>query len=159
MTPTPVNEDYSDMLSALNGAGVEFLVVGAYALGAHGNPRSTGDIDFWVRPTQKNASRVWQALAEFGAPRSGVTKADFAARDTIFQIGVPPRRIDLLTSISGVSFEAAWNEKVASSLGDTRVWVLSRQHLLTNKLASGRPKDLADADWLKRTGESRGERD
>ncbi len=151
MTPMLVNEDYSDMLSALNDAGVEYLVVGAWALAAYGNPRATGDIDFWVRPSQENATRVWTALKEFGAPRKDVTEADFATEDVIFQIGVPPRRIDLITSISGVSFEEAWADKVASSLGELPIWVLSRRLLLTNKKASGRPKDLADADWLKKT--------
>lgn len=100
---------------------------------------------------QPGSGGLWRALAEFGAPRSGVTEADFAELDTIFQIGVPPRRIDLLTSLSGVDFESAWEERVASRLGDLEVWVLSRRHLLANKLASGRPKGLADADWLKRT--------
>lgn len=151
MTPPPVNEDYLDMLSALNDAGVEFLVVGAYALGAHGNPRSTGDIDFWIRPTLENASRVWAALEAFGAPRNDIAEADFVSDDLIFQIGLPPRRIDLLTSISGVEFAEAWEDRVASSLGGVSIWVLSRHHLLQNKLASGRPKDLADADWLRRT--------
>lgn len=151
MTPTPVNEDYRDMLSALNAAEVEYLVVGAYALGAHGNPRATGDIDFWVRPTPENASRVWQALAEFGAPRDKVTEADFTEAGMVYQIGVPPRRIDLLTSISGIDFQSAWDGRIESEIGGVAISVLSREHLLKNKLASGRPKDLADADWLQKT--------
>jgi Nucleotidyl transferase of unknown function (DUF2204) len=150
MTPTPVNEDYRDMLSALKDAGVEYLVVGAYALAAYGNPRATGDIDFWVRPTEENAKRVWEALTNFRAPRNAVSVSDFAVSDTVFQIGLPPRRIDLITSISGVEFDEAWAERVGAELAGYEVFVLSHRHLVHNKLASGRPKDLADVDWLNR---------
>jgi hypothetical protein len=126
-------------------------VVGAYALAAHGNPRATGDIDLLVRPTAGNAARVWQAITAFGAPRSGVEDADFAVEDTIFQIGVAPRRIDLLTSITGVTFDQAWNARKAMRVGDLSFYVLGREELITYKRAAGRPKDLADAAWLENT--------
>jgi len=139
------------MLSALNDAGAEYLVVGAFALAAYGNIRATIDIDIWVRPTEENAHRVWKALESFGAPRSKMSVEDFLAPDTVFQIGVAPRRIDLLTSISGVEFDQAWAQRKTTDLGDEmEVAVLGREQLLINKLASGRPKDLVDAAWLKK---------
>jgi hypothetical protein len=97
-----VNPDFSDMLSTLNAEGVEYLVVGGYALGAHGLPRATKDIDIWVRPTAENAERAFRALARFGAPLHGLTMADLASKGTVFQIGVPPLRIDILTMIDGI---------------------------------------------------------
>ena len=145
-----LNDDYKDMLSALNEAGVDYLLVGAYALAAHGNPRATGDIDFWVRPTPENAARVWDAIVAFGAPRSGITMDDFTLPDTIFQIGVAPCRIDLITSISGVDFDEAWAERKHTVLDGVQVCVVSVMHLIANKRAAGRPKDLADAHWLEK---------
>lgn len=126
-----VNSDYKDMLSAFHEAGVEFLVIGAYAIGAYGNPRATGDIDFWVRPTQQNAERVWAALERFGAPRHGVSAEDFCT--------------------PGVEFDAAWSEKISSTFDGISVNVLSRRHLIANKRATGRPKDLSDIAWLEQT--------
>ncbi len=146
-------DDYKDMLSALNDAGAEYLIVGAYALAAHGNPRATGDIDIWVRPTPENAKRVWSALETYGAPRRMVTAEDFALDDTVFQIGVPPHRIDIVTSISGVDFGAAWSSRRKTSFGGCKVDVLGRDELIANKKAAGRPKDLADVHWLEAMGE------
>jgi hypothetical protein len=143
-----LNPDFSEMLSALSDAGVEFLVVGAYALAAHGLPRATGDIDIWVRPSPENAARVWEALRRFGAPTRGVTVSDFTLPDIVFQIGVPPRRVDILTSISGVEFEQAWTQRQAAVVDGLMLNVPSREHLIANKRAAGRPKDLADASWL-----------
>ena len=137
------------MLSAFNAAGVDYLVVGAYAMAAHGCPRATGDIDFWVRPTQENAKRVWDALKAFGAPTSQVTIDDLCTPDVVYQIGVAPQRIDILTSISGVEFDAAWENRLAADLDGLSATVIGRQDLLQNKIASGRPKDLVDADILK----------
>ena len=99
-----LNEDYKEMLQRLLDAGVEFLLVGAYALAAHGHPRATGDIDIWVRPSSGNARRVYIALAAFGAPLQDVTPQDFSHPDVVFQIGVAPRRIDIMTGISGLEF-------------------------------------------------------
>ena len=150
-----LNKDYSDMLYALNDAKVEYLVIGAFALAAHGNTRATIDIDIWVRPTEENAHRVWKALEAFGAPRSKISVEDFLKSDTVFQIGVAPRRIDLLTSISGVEFEVAWAQRKITRLDDQiEVAVLGREQLLINKLASGRPKDLLDAAWLQAQAEN-----
>ena len=138
------------MLSALNDAGAEYLVVGAYAMAAHGCPRATGDIDFWVNPTEQNARRVWQALRVFGAPLSQIRIEDFLEPDVVFQIGLPPQRIDLLTSVSGVNFDEAWQNKVQTNLGELDAFVIGLDELLKNKIASGRPKDLLDADILRK---------
>ncbi len=137
------------MLFALNDAKVDYLIVGAFALAAHGNARATIDIDIWVRPSAENAKRVWEALTAFGAPRSKISEEDFLAPDTVFQIGVAPRRIDLLTSISGVEFDSAWGHRRVTTMDGIEFSVLGREDLLANKLASGRPKDLVDAEWLK----------
>lgn len=144
------NDDYADFADALLAESVEFVVVGAFALAAHGVPRATGDIDFFVRPSPENAQRVMRALARFGAPvsQAGVTPADFASPGTVYQIGVAPRRIDLITEISGVTFAEAWRTRVErASVGRTLPF-LGRRALLANKRASGRPKDLADVALL-----------
>ncbi|MEM8864701.1 MAG: nucleotidyltransferase [Planctomycetota bacterium] len=143
-----MNPDFRDMLSALNDAKVDFLVVGAYALSAHGMPRATGDIDLWVRPSVDNAQRVWQSLEAFRAPMSKVDVSDFAKPDLIYQIGLAPNRIDLLTSIDGVEFGEAWESHVSHMFDGVKVKVLSLELLRRNKLASGRPKDLIDAQWI-----------
>jgi predicted nucleotidyltransferase len=145
-----LNPDYRDMLSALSDEGVEFLLVGAFALAAHGVPRATGDIDIWVRATEDNARRVWRALAQFGAPTHDLTTADLATPDIVFQIGVAPRRIDILTAIDGVTFDEAWRRRVTIELDGVVVPVIGREDLIRNKRASGRPKDVADLDWLDR---------
>jgi len=139
-----MNRDFAEMLSALSDAGAEFLIVGAHALAAHGKPRATGDLDVWVRPTGENAQRVWSALAAFRAPRLGLTQDDLATPGIVFQIGVPPCRIDLLTEISGVAFDEAWERRVVLEIEGQRLPFLSRQDLIANKRAAGRPKDLAD---------------
>lgn len=141
--------DFKDMLTALDDAGAEYLVVGAYALGGHGLVRATGDIDIWVRPTPENAQKVWDALAAYNAPRRNLSIDDLYADDTIYQVGLPPFRIDILTSISGVDFDSAWGKREIAKLEDYQFPILSKEDLLTNKLASGRPKDLLDAEWLK----------
>src|SRR6185369_14866762 len=100
------------MLSALSGAGADFLVVGAHALAVHGHPRATGDLDIWVRATPENAQRVWGALASFGVPLADLVIADLSAPGIVFQMGLPPSRIDILTDITGVTFEDAWPRRV-----------------------------------------------
>lgn len=146
-----MNRDFVEMLSALSAANVDFIIVGAHALAVHGVPRATGDIDIWVRPTSSNAERVLQALAAFGAPLSDLTKEDLERMDTVFQIGVPPSRIDILTGISGVTFDRAWGNRVKVSLPDvpTPVPVLSKEDFVANKKASGRAKDLLDLELLR----------
>jgi hypothetical protein len=143
-----VNPDFRDMLSALNVEGVEYLLVGAYALAVHRMPRATGDIDLWLRPSPENATRSLAALRRFGAPLADLTDADLTRPGTVFQIGVAPRRIGLLTAIDGVEFEPAWRRRTTTRLGDLEVPVLSRADFIANKRAVGRPKDLADVAWL-----------
>jgi len=143
-----VNRDYSDMLSALFEERVDFLIVGAFALAAHGLPRATGDIDIWVRSTPDNATRLWKALQRFKAPLSRVTEADFCLPDIVYQIGTAPHRIDILTSISGVVFDDAWQTRTAVLVDGQMLPVISREQLLKNKRAAGRPKDLLDVAWL-----------
>jgi hypothetical protein len=143
-----LNRDFVEMLSALCAEKAEFLVVGAHAMAVHGYPRATGDLDIWVRPTSENAKRVWHALAAFGAPLTGLSERDLATPDIVFQIGVVPCRIDVITAIDGVDFASAWERRTAVRIGETTVPVLGRTDLIANKRASGRPKDLADLAWL-----------
>jgi len=146
------NRDFLDILEALGSAGAEYLVVGAHAMALHGVPRATGDLDLWVRPSPENADRVLQALRTFGAPLEahGVTREDLATSDSVYQIGLPPRRIDLLTSISGVSFAEAWSSRETVQIGGRDVPFLSRDLLVMNKRASGRDKDILDVRMLTR---------
>jgi hypothetical protein len=148
-----LNEDFRDVLAALTDAGVEFLVVGAFALALHGAPRASGDIDLLARPTPDNARRVHAALRSFGAPLDahGIRPDDFARAGTVYQIGIPPRRIDVLTQISGVDFEEAWASRVATTIDGRTVFFIGRDAYLKNKRAAGRPKDLADAARLEAT--------
>lgn len=147
-----MNRDFAEMLNALSDEGVEYLVVGAYAVAAHGLPRATGDIDLWVRPTPDNAARLWRALDRFGAPRSRLTPETFTQPDVVYQIGLPPNRIDLLTTIDGVEFDEAWQERVECVVETVSFQMLSKRHLLTNKRATGRPQDLADVARLEDIG-------
>lgn len=141
-----MNEDFVDLLGSLLKEEARFLVVGAYAMAAHGVPRATGDIDIWVAADPGNADRVYRALARFGAPLGslGISVADFAAPDKVIQFGLPPRRIDVLTGISGVTFDPAWERREVFPFSGLSVPVLGRADLLVNKRAAGRPRDLAD---------------
>lgn len=145
-----LNEDFVDLLGALIDAHVEFVVVGAHALAAHGLPRATGDLDVLVRPSRENADRVVHALLAFGAPLQahGVSRNDFEAERNVYQIGIPPRRIDILTSISGVSFEEAASSSIKVAVSGLELPVLGREALIRNKRASARAKDLADVEAL-----------
>jgi len=143
-----LNQDFVAMLSALREVRAEFLVVGAHALAVHGRPRATGDLDLWVRPSAENAARVWRALADFGAPLDSITVDDLARPDVVFKIGVAPRRIDILASISGVEFSDAWGGRLTVPIGDLTVPVLGRAALIANKRAVGRLQDLADLEAL-----------
>ena len=147
-----MNRDFAEMLRALAAESVEFLVVGAYAVAGHGIPRATGDIDLWVRPTAENAARLWRALERFGAPRSRLTPESFTQPDVVYQIGLPPNRIDLLTTIDGVGFDEAWAEKVPCIVSGVAFDMLSLRHLVQNKRATGRPQDLADVARLQGLG-------
>jgi hypothetical protein len=143
-----LNPDFRDILSEFTAAEVEFLLVGAYAMATLGLARSTGDIDLWVRADSANARRVYVALARFGAPLAGVAESDFARPGIVFQVGVAPQRIDVLTSIDGVEFDEAWPSRREALVGGVKVPVIGRDHLLRNKRATGRPKDRIDAEWL-----------
>lgn len=140
-----LNPDYKDILSAFSGAGVKYLLVGAYAMAAHGQVRATGDIDLWVESTRENASRTMAALKEFGAPLHEIRQEDFEKPGVVFQIGVAPRRIDILTSIDAVEFPDAWDDREEVRVAGLAVPVIGRAELIKNKLATGRLKDRADA--------------
>lgn len=138
------------MLRILSEEGVEFIVVGAYALAYHGFPRATGDMDVWVNPTSENAQRVFQAIARFGAPVGEISSNDFSVPGTVFQIGVAPRRIDIVTSIDGVDFHTASAGKVSVEIEGLEVPILSIEDLIKNKESTGRDKDVLDAKILRR---------
>ena len=147
-----MNEDFRDVLAELLAARARFLVVGAHAVAVHGIPRATGDLDVWIDTGTENIPRVWTALVHFGAPMEalGVTTSDLAKSGTIVQLGVPPRRIDIITSVTGLGFEDAWVRRVTHRVNDLHVPFIGRAELLRNKRATGRPKDLADIDALER---------
>jgi hypothetical protein len=146
-----MNQDFVEMLAALSDAGADYLVVGAHALAAHGIPRATGDLDIWVRPTPENAARVWAALEAFGAPLHALELQDLYSPEVVFQIGLPPNRIDLLTSISGVAFDDAWRDRIIVTVSGQDVPTIGRDDFIRNKKAVGRPRDLADVAELEET--------
>jgi hypothetical protein len=143
-----VQPDFRDMLASLNKRGVEDVVVGAYALAHHGVPRNTGDIDIYIRPSPENARRMVEVLTDIGFGSLGLTAADFIQPEQVIQLGRPPVRIDLLTSISGVTWEEAETGRVEGRYGDVPVSYLGRAQLTTNKRAAGRKKDLAELEAL-----------
>ena len=143
-----LQSDLSEFVGLLNSNRVEFLVVGGHAVAFHGHPRFTGDIDFLIAATPDNAERVLQVLTAFGFAALNITVADLLTPATVVQLGYPPNRIDILTSISGVEFADAWPARVASQLGGEPVNFIGFDDLLRNKRASGRTKDLADVEQL-----------
>jgi hypothetical protein len=145
-----LNPDFRDILSAFIDAHVEFLVVGGYAMAAHRLPRATKDLDLWVGPSPTNATRVLRALDTFGAPRHDLTAADLEVDGTIYQVGVPPNRVDVITSVDGVRFTDAWRDRVDVEIDGLRVPIIGRRQLIANKRAVGRPQDLVDAALLER---------
>ena len=146
-----MSPDFKDLLSEFNAHGVEYLIVGAYALAAHGRVRATGDLDVWVRAEPANAKRVLAALLKFGAPLHDLTEQDLSIPGTVYQIGLAPLRIDVLTGIDAVEFEEAWRERIFTRFADESVSVLSAAHLIRNKRAVGRAQDIADLEWLERS--------
>jgi hypothetical protein len=143
-----MNPDFLDLLRAFIAADVRFMIVGAYALGAHGRPRATGDLDVWIEATTTNAPRVLRALQEFGAPISEISAGELAQPGVVFQIGLPPRRIDILTELTALSFQDAWDRRVRKPFGELPVDFIGREDFIRNKRATGRPRDLADIDDL-----------
>ncbi len=145
-----MNRDFVEMLSALSETGADFMVVGAHAVAAHGHPRATGDLDIWIRPTSTNASQVIAALKQFGAPISDISLEDLSQSHTVFQIGVSPCRIDILTSITGVDFDQAWENKIEIQVNELSFFCIGKQELIQNKNLLARPQDLADVAALRK---------
>jgi len=143
-----LNSDYKDMLQALLDNGVKFLLVGAYAMGAHGYPRATGDIDIWVEPSADNSARVYRSMATFGAPLHEIDETTFTTPGVVFQIGVAPRRIDIITTISGVEFDDSYQQGQIVEIEGLSIPILSLGDLIKNKRATGRDKDRLDVDVL-----------
>lgn len=143
-------QDFSDLLRAFSNGGVEYLVVGAHALSLYDRARTTKDLDVWVRPTPENAARTWQALAQFGAPLDALTIENLTDEDTVFQIGVPPIRIDVLTSISGVTFDEAWPNRNEVERDGMMIPFIGVEEFLRNKDAAGRDQDRVDAARVRR---------
>lgn len=142
--------DFHDILIELADADVEFVIVGAFALAFHGHPRATKDIDIFVRANVSNAQKLYRALANFGAPLNQfeVTENDFAYCDNVLQIGIPPRRIDIINSVSGITFDEAVEESEKFNLDDRQIAVIGRSALIKNKIAAGRAQDVADVEVL-----------
>jgi hypothetical protein len=144
-----VNSDFSDLLRLFKDNSVRYLVVDGYAVIQHAEPRFTGDLDVWISVDAKNAKAVFTALQEFGAPLEGLSEADFSKEGYFYQMGVPPVRVDVLMGIPGVEFEEAWARRVDVDFDDLTVVFISRDDLITAKLAAGRPQDLLDVEALK----------
>ena len=145
-----MNPDFRDLLRALSDAGARFLVVGAYAVSFHSEPRATGDLDIWIDAAPDNAARVYRALTTFGAPLAELSETDLSTADLVFQIGVAPRRIDIMTSITGVAFAEAWQDRTLASYAGIAFPIIGIDALMKNKSALARPKDLVDLELLRR---------
>jgi hypothetical protein len=149
-----LNIDYKEMLQLLIEEGVDFILVGAYALGVHGYPRATGDIDIWVKTNRKNSKKLYAVLTRFGAPIDQIKMSDFATEGIIYQIGVIPRRIDITTQIDGVTYEEADKDRMIVEVEGLKLPVLSLEKLIKNKMATGREKDKLDVRLLMRKKEN-----
>lgn len=140
-----LHPDYRDLISLLNAAQVEFVIVGAHALGFHGCPRSTGDLDIFYRPTTANAAKLIEALRQFGMPVEKLRPEDLGSPGVMLRMGVPPLSVETMSAISGLSFEQVWMRRILASDGQLRIPIIGLDELIANKRASGRPKDLLDA--------------
>jgi hypothetical protein len=143
-----VEKDFRDLFALFNAHGVEYMIVGGYALAFHGAPRYTGDMDIYVKADVANAQRVIAALTEFGFGSLELTAADFEKPDIVIQLGSPPVRINIMTSISGVSWEEAYAGRVQSTYGDATVYFIGRKQFVANKRSTGRKQDIADLEAL-----------
>ncbi|HOD48911.1 MAG TPA: nucleotidyltransferase [Candidatus Hydrogenedentes bacterium] len=143
-----LHPDLRAFIELLNSHGVDYVVVGAHAMAYHGCPRYTGDIDLFLRVSDENAQRMERVICAFGFKDTGLSARDFSEEHQIIQLGFPPNRIDLLTTLTGVPFDDAWSGAVSARLEGLPVRILSREHLIVNKKALGRAKDLADLEWL-----------
>lgn len=143
-----VQPDFKELLALFNKHAVEYLIVGGYALAFHGAPRFTGDIDIYVNPDPENALNILEALKEFGFSSANLKKEDFTSRNNVIQLGTPPVRVDIITSLTGVSWEEAIASKIKGSYGEVPVCFIGRDEFINNKRAIGRNKDLADIEAL-----------
>ena len=143
-----VQPDFRDLLGLFNVHKVEYMIVGAYALAFHGVPRFTGDLDIFIKPDSENARRILQALDEFGFKSVGLTLEDFQSADKVVQLGVPPVRVDIITSLTGVSWEEAFSGRAEGKYGDMPVYYIGREQFIANKRALGRKRDFADLEAL-----------
>ena len=143
-----LNKDFKEFAELLNSTGVEYLIVGGYALAAHGHPRYTGDLDIWIRPNDANIDSLLGALARFGFGSLGLTRNDFLQPGAVVQLGYPPSRIDLLTSIDGVEFDLCRARRVVMMISGVDLPIIGLDEFRANKRASGRAKDLADLESL-----------
>ena len=149
MAPS-LDDNYREMICLLNKHHVDYLLIGGWAISFHVAFRYTEDIDFWIRASPGNAANLMAALQEFGAPLHEITTEDFEKPQFGMHIGVPPCRIDLLTRVSGVDFDSAWESRVEARLGGEPIFVLGREDLIASKRAAGRPKDLRDLIQLQK---------
>ena len=140
--------DFIEFIESCAARDVRFLIVGGYAVAAHGHPRATKDLDVWILADPANADRLIQALDDFGMGSIGLTRDDFLEPDVVIQLGFPPVRIDILTSVSGVSFDDCWDNRIVVNVGSVEAGLISAPDLIANKRAAGRPQDLVDADIL-----------
>ena len=143
-----VQPDFRDLLALFNVHKVEYVIVGAYALAFHGVPRFPGDLDIFIKPDSENARRILKALDEFGFKSVGLTLEDFQSADKVVQLGVPPVRVDIITSLTGVSWEEAFSGRAEGKYGDTPVYYIGREQFIANKRALGRKRDFADLEAL-----------
>jgi len=143
-----INQDFKDLLALFNEQEVDYIIVGGYALAFHGAPRFTGDIDLWIRPTEENAEHILQALKMFGFGSLGIDSEDLTRDDQVIQLGYPPARVDLMTTVDGISFDSSFSNSVETHYGDITVKMISKDDLITNKRAIGRHKDFADIEAL-----------
>jgi len=145
-----VNQNFVEMLSALFDAGADYLIVGAHALAAHHQPRATKDLDIWVRASRENAPRVRRAIEIFGMPVDNISVDDLASPGLVLQFGFPPQRIDVMTSVSGVTFDEAWPSRIFVDVEGKQHPVIGKDELIRNKRAAGRAQDLVDIQALKK---------
>jgi hypothetical protein len=143
-----MHQDFLDLLRAFIDRDVRFLIVGAYALAVHGRPRATADLDLWVDATPENAAKIMAALEQFGAPTAQVRPEDFSRPGVVFQMGLPPVRIDVLTELSGITFSEAWPSRTQAPFGPLVVDVIGREAFIKNKRTTGRARDLGDVEAL-----------
>lgn len=144
-----INKDFEELIHLFNDVEVRYLIVDAYAVIFHTEPRYTKDIDFWIDPTAENAERVYRALKKFGAPLEGLMTDDLQNPEMVFQIGVEPNRIDIIMGVGGVDFDEAWKKRATSQYGDEKIYILSLEDAMRTKKVASRRHDQDDLDALK----------